>query len=92
MGGALGGVFSNQGQGADGSPSLLQSLVQGSAQGAGTAFGKGAQQPPPRSGGPGGAMQAPAATPVDPRFFQPSTFTPPGAPAPGGGNPAFYGQ
>lgn len=99
MGGSLGGVFSNTGAGANGAPSLLQKLVQGTAKGAGTALGKGMQTPPP--GGPGGGSPgAPAATPVDPRFFQPSTFAS-RTPLPNGGAPglvqpinpasAFYG-
>ncbi len=98
MGGSLGGIFSNKPQGATTTgpngasttaPSFLQSLVQGTAKGAGTAFGKGMQGQP----GGGGLMQAPSATPVDPRFFQPSAFAPPmnGAAPGGGGNSAFYG-
>ena len=86
----MGGIFSNQGQGANGQPSFLQNLVQGAAKGAGTAAGNGMQKQP--GGGGGGLPAAPAATPVDPRFFQPSAQMPQ-RPGGGAGMPAsaFYG-
>jgi hypothetical protein len=98
MGGTLGGIFSSTGQGADGAPSFLQKLVQGTAkgtlQGTGTALQK---QPAP--GGSGGSLPGtPSATPVDSGYFTP-TALPPGAMPPGtlaarpGAGPSpFYAQ
>ena len=73
MGGTLAGIFSNQGQGDKGAPSFLQKLVQGTAKGAGGAFGKSMQAPPGGPGG-GGLPAAPAPAPVDPRYFMPTAM------------------
>lgn len=91
MGGSLGSAFSQTGQsgtpanpndpnGAQ-KPSFLQSLVQGATKGAGKGFGQATQQ---QNRGPAQLPPAPSATPVDPRFFQPT------GPA-GGGSSPFYG-
>lgn len=95
MGGSLGGIFSGSGAGSNGGPSFLQNLVQGTAKGAGTAFGKSMQSPQSPNGN-SGVIAAPAPAPVDPRYFMPSNFGPArGAPTLTSGAPdmrsAFYG-
>lgn len=95
MGGSVGGIFSNVGQGANGAGSFLQNLVQGTVAGAGKGFGQSTK--PPAPGGSGSQPSAPAAAPVDPRYFMPTALpprapagAPMSAPSPGGGS-AFYG-
>jgi hypothetical protein len=98
MGGSLGGIFSNEGQGDDFNsatgqygPSTMQKLVQGMAKGAGQDVGKAMQQPAGQGGGGAGIPGAPPASPVDAGYFAPSALPqrqamPPGSPSP------FYGQ
>ncbi len=83
MGGALGGIFSNVGQGTSGAPSFLQSLVQGTAKGAGKGLGQSMQTQgrAPMPGGGGGGL--PGAPVVDSGYFAPSA-APPGSPASSG--------
>lgn len=67
--GGSGGVFSGTGGAPGGGPTWLQSLVQGAAKGGLTGAGKGMQQ----AGSSGAAIpNAPAATPVNPAYFQPT--------------------
>jgi len=100
MGGALGSVFSNVGQGgtfnnATGQygPSALQSLTQGAAKGAGQGMGRSMQRQSPSGVGGGGGLSVPGAMPVDPAYFAPSATPSPGTPQPMMPNSqAFYGQ
>lgn len=90
MGGSLSDAFSGTGQGANGAPTFMQKLVQGTAKGAGQGMGQSMQQQP-QGGGMG--IVAPGAMPVDAGFFSPTNFQqnpqlqPPGMKAPS----ALYG-
>jgi hypothetical protein len=94
MGGDFaGGAFSNDPQGtpnSPGQPSLLQSLIQGTAKGTLQGGGKSLQQQPGVPGGGGGMPGAPAAMPVAPGYFAPSPLPQAGAMPPGGQPSPFY--